>query len=322
MKNIKNIALILVLIVSLLTLAACSTSPEATVVDKVGEDLKYIKVSIKHELDEEEVVIENKPQRVIVFDYGVLDTLDNIGEDIIGLPKKTLPSYLSKYSAENYEDLGTLQEPNFETIYELQPDLIIISGRQMALYEEFKKIAPTVYLTIDGGDYINSFKHNVEILGQIFNKEELIAEKVTEIESAIIDLKEQASTSDMNSLFVMANDGNISAYGVGSRFGILHKEFGLKAVDENIESSNHGQKITFEYIAEKDPDYLFVMDRAAVAGGDTTANQVMENELIFKTKAYNNDNIINLDAHIWYVSSGGITGTMTMIEEVQQALNK
>ena len=183
-------------------------------------------------------------------------------------------------------------------------------------------IAPTVYLTIDGGDYLNSFKHNVEILGRIFNKEELIAEKVTEIEAAVKELNEQASSSEMKSLFVMANDGNISAYGIGSRFGIIHNEFGLKAADENIESSNHGQKISFEYIAERDPDFLFVMDRAAVAGGDKSASEVMENELIFKTKAYTNDNIINLDAHVWYVSSGGITGTMTMIEEVQQALSK
>lgn len=102
------------------------------------------------------VLVDKNPKKVIVFDYGILDALDHIGEDIIGLPKKSVPPYLDKYKSDEYVDLGTLQEPNFETIYELKPDVIIISARQASLYDEFKKIAPTIYLSIDGGDYINT----------------------------------------------------------------------------------------------------------------------------------------------------------------------
>ena len=69
----------------------------------------------------------------------------------------------------------------------------------------------------------------------------------------------------------MANDGNLSAFGVGSRFGILHNEFGVAPVDETIKPSGHGDKISFEYIVEKDPDYIYVMDRAAIVGGDVSA---------------------------------------------------
>lgn len=326
MKKIKNISLLLVLLISLFTLTGCGTTPEAspTIEEALigeGNETEYKSVSIKHELDNAEIEFKSKPKRVVVFDYGILDGIENIGEDIVGLPKATLPDYLSKYSGDNYTDVGTLKEPNFEKIFELQPDLIIISERQVDLYDDFKLIAPTVYLPLDGGDYLNSFKLNMETLGKIFNKEDLMAEKISEIQASIGEISEAASTSDTRSLFIMANDGSLSVYGLGSRFGFLHSEFGLKPVDPDIEASTHGQKISYEYIAEKDPDYLFVLDRAAVAGGAKDASQVLNNEIIFNTKAYKNDNIIYLDPHIWYVSSGGITSTQTMVQEVLEALN-
>lgn len=117
----------------------------------------------------------------------------------------------------------------------------------------------------------------------------------------------------------MVNDGSLSAYGSQSRFGVIHNEFGVKQIDENIESAKHGQNISFEYIAEKNPDLLFVIDRAAVVGGDNSAKEVLENDIIKETDAYKNDNIIYLDPHVWYVSTGGLTSTNKMVEDIEQA---
>jgi iron complex transport system substrate-binding protein len=50
--------------------------------------------------------------------------------------------------------------------------------------------------------------------------------------------------------------------------------------------------VSFEYIVEKDPDYLFVVDRNAVVGGDAAAKETIENELVQRTKAYQNGKII------------------------------
>lgn len=315
MKNIKRLGLLVLVIMGAFAMVACNSQPKT--VDK--EQVENQTINIKHQLGE--VSLDKTPNKVVVFDYGVLDALDKIGQDIVGLPKKTVPQYLDKYKGDDYVDVGTLKEPNFEKIYELNPDLIIISGRQAELYDEFKKIAPTVYLTIEQEDYIGSLKNNMEVLGEIFDKKKELEKEVENIEDAIESLNEKAKSMDKNALFIMANDGNISAFGSGSRFGMLHKEFGVKAVDENIDSSQHGQKISFEYIVEKDPDYIYVMDRVAVTGGDISAKQVMDNDLIKSTKAYKNNNIIYLDAHVWYVSSGGITSTMKMIEEIQSSLD-
>ena len=43
------------------------------------------------------IEVTKNPERVVTFDYGILDILDNMGVDVVGLPKGSLPEYLSKY---------------------------------------------------------------------------------------------------------------------------------------------------------------------------------------------------------------------------------
>lgn len=86
------------------------------------------------------------PKRVAVLDYGSLETISELGvTPALALPKKFLPPYLSKFSGEQYTDLGTVKEFNIETINAFKPDLIIISGRQQDYYQKLSSIAP-VYL--------------------------------------------------------------------------------------------------------------------------------------------------------------------------------
>ena len=274
------------------------------------------KIKITHQLGETEV--PKNPSRVIVFDYGIADALNTLDVEIIGLPKSSLPSLLSKYEDSKYENVGSLKEPDMEKVYELKPDLIIMSGRLESYYEELNKIAPTIYLGVDNTDYLGSFKKNMETLGQIFDKEKEVKAQVAKVEEAIGKVNEKAE--GVNALIALANDNAFSVYGEGSRFGIIHKEFGIEAVDKTIESSTHGQKASFEYILDKNPDYLFVIDRAAVTGGNTSAKEMFDNEIIKKTDAYKNGNIVYLDAEVWYTISGGIESTQKMVDEVLEAL--
>ena len=274
------------------------------------------KIKITHQLGETEV--PKNPSRVIVFDYGIADALNNLDVEIIGLPKSSLPSLLTKYEDSKYENVGSLKEPDMEKVYELKPELIIMSGRLESYYEELNKIAPTIYLGVDNTDYLGSFKKNMETLGQIFDKEKEVKTQVAKVEEAVGKVNEKAE--GINALIALANDNAFSVYGEGSRFGIIHKEFGIEAVDKTIESSTHGQKASFEYILDKNPDYLFVIDRTAVTGGNTSAKEMFDNEIIKKTDAYKNGNIVYLDAEVWYTISGGIESTQKMVDEVLEAL--
>ena len=124
----------------------------------------------------------------------------------------------------------------------------------------------------------------------------------------------------VNALITLTNEGGVSAYGAVSRFGIIHNSFGFLEADSNLEASTHGNKVSFEYIADLNPDYIFVVDRGAVVGGEGTAKSTMDNELINSTDAAKNGNIVYLDAALWYTATGGFTSTLKMIDEVSSAI--
>lgn len=263
------------------------------------------------------------PQRIAAFDFGSLDTLESLNIDIIGLPKANMPAYLSSYADGKYLDFGTLKEPNFEAIHGAKPDFIIISDRQAPLYEQFAEIAPTVNLAVDKNDYLGSVINNMRTLGQIFGKEGEAEKEIKEIEQKVADVRAQTANMDEGGLILLVNDGKISAYGSGSRFGMIHDVLGLKPADPTIKESTHGQTVSFEYVMNLNPDYIFVVDRSAVVGNsDTSAKQVVENDLVKNTKAYQNGKIIYLDPNVWYLSAGGFKSTEKMIDDVQNAIKK
>ena len=325
MKRTKSLLILLLVLTAALTLTACNPKKETNVVntemivdETPTENVKDSTITITHSLGE--TTLSKNPKNIIVFDFATLDSLDKIGAEIMGLPKSNIPTFLEKFNDEKYEDVGTLFEPNFEKIFELQPDVIFVSGRQAEVYDELAKIAPTVYMEVDNSNYMESVSENVKLLGKIFSKEDLVEKELSDIKSAIENLNQSVVSSGKNALVVLANDGTINAHGEGSRFGIIHGDFGFIPVDENIESGKHGQSITFEYILEKNPDYIFIVDRAATTGGSTSAEQIFDNDIVKQTEAYKNDRIVYLSSQIWYVASGGLTGTMTMIEDVQSAI--
>ncbi|MEC1523827.1 siderophore ABC transporter substrate-binding protein [Neobacillus niacini] len=317
----KKLGLISLLFTLFFLLAACGSSEEASKSsgsegEKTKEEAKEITITHKYG----DVTIEKNPEKVVVFDFGVLDTLDTLGVEVVGLPQAIVPKTLEKYAGSEYTNVGSLKEPDFEALHELQPDVIFISARQAELYDQFAEIAPTVFVDVDYANYISSLEKNFNLLAEIFEKEDVLAEKMDELKASIKELNKEATASDSKALILLANEGKVSAYGPASRYGFVHDVFGFKAVDENIEVSQHGQSITFEYILEKNPDVLFVIDRSAAIGGEVGAKDTLENELVKKTNAYKNGKIIYLDAVNWYIAGNGIHSTQSMVEEVKAAL--
>ncbi|WP_047980992.1 siderophore ABC transporter substrate-binding protein [Ornithinibacillus contaminans] len=313
----KKLSLLLGISILFIILAACGSTDEGNSGEGSSTDgaETATTISIEHELGKTDVPVN--PEKVAVFDFGTLDTLDKLGVEVAGVPQGNIPEYLAKYESDDYTNLGSLKEPDFEAIAELDPDLIIISGRQSSLYDQLTEIAPTIYLGVDTTRYMDSFKENLDVIGKIFEKEDEVQTELTAIEDAITGLKEKAEASGNNALIISANDDKISAYGSNSRFGIIHDVFGLEPVDTNIEASTHGMNVTFEYVVEKDPDILYVIDRgAAIDAGETTASQLVENKLVENTKAYQNDNIVYLNPDYWYLSGGGLISVAEMVEEI------
>lgn len=287
--------------------------------------------STKTELtDENSILVQNKlgevriptsPKRVVVFDLGALDIFDEmgLGDNVVGIPKQAIPAYLNKYKDnEAIENTGSLIEPNFQRVNEANPDLIIIGGRQEKDFEEFSKIAPTLFYELDYEDYIGSISTNLLQIGKIFDLEK---EAHAINEDMLHTIKEVAAKdTEAKGLFLMHNNGKFSAYGKGSRFGYIHDDFRVQPVSEEIESSSHGQSISSEYIQEMDPDYIFILDRNAAIGNGTLSKSSVENGLIKETKAYKNNHILYLSPQVWYLAGGGVQSIKMMAEEIGEVL--
>ncbi|MCM3744942.1 siderophore ABC transporter substrate-binding protein [Sporosarcina luteola] len=317
----KKLTMTLLLAALMIVLAACGTNEkEAGKATGSNTNETSETISIEHELSNMPVEVLKNPKKVVVFDFGTLDTMDALGIEVAGLPRANVPGYLSKYDDDKYVNLGSLKEPDFEAIHAMKPDVIFISSRQADLYDQFAEIAPTIYVGLDYGHYMDSFKQNAEMIGEIFGKEDEVKSELADIDEKIADIHEKASATGSKALVVLASEGKVSAYGPNSRFGLVHDVLGYKAADEKIEISTHGQNITFEYIAEKNPDVLFVIDRDAAIGNGASAKDSVENDLVKKTNAYKNNKIVYLNGEYWYLSGGGLLSMKEMIDEVQAGL--
>ena len=270
----------------------------------------------------EKAELKKNPKRVVVFDYGVADILKNLGVDaVVGLPKNgKMPEILSNYSDDKYTKVGSLKETDFEAVESLNPDLIIIGGRQAEDIDSFKEIAPTVNLAVDGQDYMNSFKTVVTDLGNLFDKQDEAKKAIDEIEAKIAKVNKTVTEKGLTASVVMANEGSISTFSAKSRYGLIYNGLGFAEVDKNIDDSTHGQQVSFEYFLENKSDYVFVVDRGAVTGKGEAASKLFDNEVMNKTEVSKNGNIVYLNSVIWYTMTGGIESTNQMIDEIADAI--
>lgn len=261
-----------------------------------------------------------KPQRVVVLDFASLENLDLIDAPVVGLTKLAVPQYLKKYEEdESIVNVGNLVEVNLEKINELKPDLILAGGRLSESYKSLSRIAPTIITFFDMDDPLGALQKDLTNLGLIFQEQEVYEKVYSDLMTKIAKVREVAEGSDEKALVVLHNQGRFSAYGSGSRFGLIHDILGLKEAAPGLDTHLHGTRASSEFIKETNPDILFIVDRSAAIGDQPLNRKDVENELIRRTNAYEKNQIIYLNSEAWYLSgTGGITSINIMVDEISQ----
>lgn len=296
-------------------LVGCGKQETKTSEAKDAADKEVVTVQDGHG---QEFEIMKNPQKIVVFDMGSLDTIHALeeSEKVVGVPQKNLPSYLSEF--ESVSSVGGLKEPDLEKINQLKPDLIIISGRQEDYQETLSAIAPTLYVALESGQAWEDTLKNIEQLGQILDKESEAKSHIDSLKARRDQLHEKIEKKEEKALITLVNEGQLSAYGSGSRFGIIHDAFGYKQADDTIEASTHGQSVSLEYVLEKNPDVLFIIDRTQAIGGDTHNNNIESQPLIAETTAAQKERLVRLDPEVWYLSGGGIESLNRMMDDLEK----
>ncbi|SIN80523.1 siderophore ABC transporter substrate-binding protein [Vannielia litorea] len=258
------------------------------------------------------------PEKIVVLDIAAVDSISALGVTIDAVPAVTPPAYLAEVFAAA-QPVGSLFEPDFEAIASMAPDLIVAGGRSQKQVEPLSKIAPTVDMTI-WEDVVGEGRARLEAFGKLFAAEDKAAELVGQLDAAVAGANAAAEGKGA-ALILLVNGGKISAYGDDSRFGWLHTTLGLPEAFPDLTAETHGEAVSFEFVAEVNPDWLFVIDRGAAIGQEgEAAAAVLDTPLIAGTKAGAAGQIVYLDSAALYLAGGGIQSMLGTIAEVTTAL--
>ena len=265
-------------------------------------------------------------ERIAVMDMASLDILDSLGlgDRVVGVSDTSL-DYLQEYATNDaVAKLGTIKEADMEAVMASEPDVIFIGGRLASSYDALSEIAPVVYLATDPElGVVESVRQNTAKIASMFGAEDEVDALMQGFDERIAALA--AFSEGKNAIIGMVTNGGFNVLGNDGRLSLIGKEVGFTniGVDADLETSAHGNEASFEFVVEKNPDYIFVMDRdAAIATeGARLAQEIMENELIKGTDAYQNGTIVYLEhPAVWYTAEGGVHALHLMLEDLEKAL--
>lgn len=270
-----------------------------------------------------EAIVEDTPKTLAVLDIAAVDTIDALGVKIAAIPSPHYVGYLDDV-ATNTVKVGSLFEPDFEALANLNVDLIVAGGRSSRQFEALSKLSPTIDMTIWGDESGTLFEQSLARLegyGALLEKE-AEAEVLKQNLLSAAEAAKAAAAGKGNALIVMTNGPKVSAYGSGSRFGWFHEILEIPETVEGVDDQTHGEAISFEFIAEANPDWLIVIDRAAAIGQDGVAAAVtLDNPLVAGTNAWENDHVIYLNPANVYIAAGGYRSMMDTFETLIAEFN-
>lgn len=251
-----------------------------------------------------DVQLPANPAPIVVYDMTVLQNLAGLEVAVAGMPPNLKLDNLKAKNTPESKDVGTLFEPNMETLNALQPKAIFIGSRMAEKFDQLNQVGKTVDLTLDTKNSYEASKQQLADLGKLFNKTEKAQQLQQDIDNAIAKAK-QATQGKGNGLVLLINGNKMSAFGSESRFGFLHTVFGIPMADKQIKDDRHGQPVSFEYLQKINPDWLFVLDRTSAVGEEGVgADKVLDNPLVHQTKAWKNKQIVYLSPDS-YLAFGG-----------------
>lgn len=307
--------------------SSASAASDASTVSSGEEKPETITVkSLNANKEEVDLEVPYDPERIAILDMACLDIIDSlgVGDRVVGSAGTSL-DYLQDYvTDQNIENLGTIKEADMEAVMACEPDVIFIGGRLSSSYDTLSEIAPVVYLSTDTEiGVVESVRKNASTIAAMFGLEDQVDELMADFDERIETL--EAFAEGKTAIVGMCTSGSFNVLGNDGRCSMIGREIGFEnvGVDANADTSTHGNEASFEYVVEKNPDYIFVMDRDAAIGTDGAqlAQDIMENELVQGTDAYKNGQLVYLEhPAVWYTAEGGVQALDLMLQDLENTL--
>jgi iron complex transport system substrate-binding protein len=326
----RRVAAVLTAAPLALVLAACGGTADAGAEPDAAESTAAAStVTIEDNHGSVEVPVD--PERVVALDNHVFETLASWDVPLVAAPKGIMgeglwPAYTED---EAVLDIGTHREPNLESIVAAEPDLIIGGYRFSDSYDDIVAQNPdAVVIEIaprDGEEQSDELVRQVEILGEIFDREDEAAAIVADYEQAVADAT-AAYDGESTVVGLITSGGEISysAPVTGRSIGTLFPTLGLQpAIEQTAEDTSHGDDISVEAIAAANPDWIVVLDRDGAGVGEGEYRPASEliggSEALAGVTAVAQDQVIYLDPDFYLTED--IQAYTALYEQVAQAFS-
>ena len=269
------------------------------------------------------VTVPAAAARLAVADLASLDILDRLGlgDRVVAMSKASRVDYLSRYFDDpKIANIGTLKELDPEKLMQARPDIIFISGRLASSMERLSKIAPVIYLGIDYGQpFLDNVAHNARVIASIYSQEERVSSLLSGLQERVEAIRAKAAGT--TAVVGLTTAGNFKTLGNDGRCGMIGGSLGFDNVAAGI-TATHGNESSFELLVKLNPEYVFVLDRDSAISrpGAQLARDLMDNELVHTTRAWQHSHIHYLTPSVWYLAEGGITATSVMLADIEAAL--
>ncbi|MCO6549617.1 MAG: ABC transporter substrate-binding protein [Gilliamella sp.] len=271
------------------------------------------------------VQVPKSPEKVVVMNYGALDTLDALGKGsiVVATPLSVIPSYLQQFNKTSITDTGNMKEPNIDAIRQVKPDLIIIDGRQASKTEDLSKIAPVINLSVNALNYVESTKNHIHLLANITGTESKADNIIQSLDEKIQHARAVAEASSKKAIVAIHNDGKMILINSSSSAALIHDVLDVKrAVPLTVMPANNliGKPkpifIDDNYIKSVKPDIIFVVDRSKAIGNQGMVEHFFSQKVLNKSKTQ----VVYLTPDLWYLSGGGAESIDRQIDEIINAL--
>ncbi|WP_026919760.1 ABC transporter substrate-binding protein [Gordonia shandongensis] len=305
-----------------LALTACSTTG--------SDDAAGSGETITVTTDSGTVEVPKDPQRVVVLDNTAAETVAAFDVTPAAVPKQLFSGkQLGDWTNdEAVKDVGTHNEPKFDVIEDVNPDLIIGGYRFSKYTDELKKIADAsggAFIDVAAGDdargtRVEAMMRQTKVLGEIFGKQD----QAEEIVSVFLEKLDAAKNAARDKTVFLANVNGGKIDNGAKRLSPLVEPLGLKDVFAGDAGDIHQNSgLTPEAIAQANPDWVIVMDRDAAVAKDgespTPAAAVFDAQDAFeKTSFMTKKHIIYLDPQFYLRE--GIQGYGESYEKIAQAM--
>ncbi|MEI2417886.1 ABC transporter substrate-binding protein [Orrella sp. JC864] len=286
--------------------------------------------------DEGTLKLPAVPETIVSFDLGVLDSLNALDIPVAGVPKSSYEGPLERFNSAPV--VGTLFEPDFDTLKQIKPDLIVAGSRSRPAIPALSAIAPTVTLGADTNDFVATFKADNLALARAFGKQAQAEAALARIQENL-DALHQANQGKTGA-FLFVVKGNVMAHAPGDRFGYAYELAGLKPVlpardpaaataERPAPDSPQAKALAarraaeIAAIAQAEPDWLIVLDRGAINGAEKTAAKTLAaHPDLSRTRAFREGRVYYAEPNPWYVVGTGLANLEAISDNMLKAMGQ